>query len=91
MDIWTSKCCVSSHKGFSDRMADVKGDVPTSVAVLDWVKLLQGQHVVGLTDQSGSRMLQFVKLYRTRDPTGLGNRYFWIPIRIWSKLCVILA
>ena len=28
--------------------------------------LLPGQHIAGLTDQSGSRMLQFVKLYRTR-------------------------
>ena len=42
------------------------GDVPTTVPVLDWDKLLPGQHVAGLTDQSGSRMLQFVKLYRTR-------------------------
>ena len=62
-------------------MANVKGfppsgEVPTSVPVVNWVKLLSGQYVAGLTDQSG--MLQFVKLYRTRDPTGLGNRYFWI-------------
>ena len=40
------------------------GEVPTSVPVVDWVKLLSGQYVAGLTDQSG--MLQFVELYRTR-------------------------
>ena len=50
-------------------MANVKGfppsgEVPTSVPVVDWVKLLSGQYVAGLTDQSG--MLQFVELYRTR-------------------------
>ena len=29
------------------------GDVPTTMPVLDWVKLLPGQHVAGLADKSG--------------------------------------
>ena len=77
--IWTSKCWGLPltkdfleglfWRAFQLAMANVKGfppsgEVPTSVPVVDWVKLLSGQYVAGLTDQSG--MLQFVELYRTR-------------------------
>ena len=46
--------------------------------MLDWIKLLPDRHAVGLADKSGTTMLQFVELYRTRDPAGYGNRYFWM-------------